>query len=85
MEIKMTTRRVIVVEWIDICTLSAWQSAGEVFYQPAKCVSVGVEMLSSREGIVIAQSLTANGDAADCTSIPRKVIQRVKVVGRVKC
>lgn len=81
------TRRVLAVYWNDAATTpTPWTDAGDLamfIEDDMACVTVGIEVKRDDQAIHVAASLN-NSEIGGVWKIPRKMIRRVQVLGRIE-
>ncbi len=80
----MKSPKLVLVEWIDACHAPAGWLFGEppqVDFQPV--YSTGFLLEKRKHGIVLAQTWF-DGDSANIIAIPKGMIKKMTVLGRVK-
>ena len=80
----MKSPKLVLVEWIDACHApSGWLfgEAPQVDFKPV--YSTGFFLEKRKHGIVLAQTWF-DGDSANIIAIPKGMIKKLTVLGRVK-
>jgi hypothetical protein len=81
---KMKSPKLVLVEWIDACHAPSGWLFGELPQVDFKPVySVGFLIEKRTEGILLAQTWF-EGDCANIIAIPRGMIKKTTVLGRVR-
>lgn len=81
-----STRRVLEVWWEDAFSHEPWADKSEVdtiVRQPCTSVTVGIEMSSTPAAIVLSTSMNVEGHSASVWRIPRGMVRKVRVLGRL--
>jgi hypothetical protein len=81
---KMKSPKMVLVEWVDACHApSGWQfgEKPQVDFDPV--YTTGFLLENRKQGIIIAQTWFP-GDSANVIAIPRKMIKKLTVLGRIK-
>jgi hypothetical protein len=79
-------RRVLALHWNDAASHDPWADANTVnafIANPVECITVGIEVHSDDKAIHIAASVNA-GEVGGVWKIPKKMIRRVQVLGKVE-
>lgn len=74
---------IVQIDWLDACGQHGWRPAKEDLGL-VPCTSVGFLLHRKRDHITICQGLTNTQETQSLESIPRKWIQRVRVIQRGK-
>ena len=80
----MKSPKLVLVKWIDACHApSGWQFGNppQIDFEPV--YSTGFLMQDLKEGIVLAQTWF-DGDYANVIAIPKGMIKKMTVLGRVR-
>ncbi len=73
---------IVFVEWVDSCYDHEWKRLKDVS-DVAFCKSVGLLVKENKDEIVIAQSLSENGNASETIAIPKCSIKKKKIIYKV--
>jgi len=79
----MKSPKLVLVKWIDAYHNDGWQFGAIPVANFDPCFSVGFLMDDTKEGIVLAQTWF-DGDCANLIGIPRKMIDKMTVLGDLK-
>ena len=63
------------IDWLDSCSHDGWHSAGDIAYEPVKCVTVGYLVHETDTSVTLAQSVHDGDQRAGVMTIPKAVIQ----------
>lgn len=77
----MSTRKAVMVEWIDSCSFSKhiWRDSAESKQlTPSKIQSVGFVLVEDKTHVVLTGSLDEEDHACGCHTIPRGCITRIR-------
>ena len=80
----MKSPKLVLVEWIDACHApSGWLfgDSPQVDFKPV--YTTGFLLEKRKQGIIVAQTWFA-GDCANIIAIPKGMIKKITVLGRVK-
>lgn len=82
---EWSLNRRVEVEWEDSMSTSGWAPTDKhnELSQDLRCISIGYVIADTKDRVILAQSQSTHGSAADTISIPRSAVRRVsKVVTR---
>lgn len=79
------TKRALAVWWEDAFSHDAWtQDTASIIKHRCLVISVGVELANDAGGITLALSSNASGDHGGVWKIPRGMVRKVRVLGRLE-
>ena len=83
---KWPLRRIVEVDWIDAASRGRWQNADEhrKAATPIACRSVGYLLTSDSQRVTVIQSQGVLGDVSDSMTIPRRMVLRMRTIGKVR-
>jgi hypothetical protein len=82
--ISMKTHKIVKVEWIDSAAYTGWtkhEKAREYF--PEDCISCGI-LVKTRKGSIGVTHSIGPRDVDSVMVIPRKVVKKIEVIGKVR-
>jgi hypothetical protein len=79
----MNSPKIVLIEWIDAYHKDGWQFGSIPISEFDPCFTVGFLMDSTKDGVVIAQTWF-DGDCANLIGIPKKMINKMTVLGDLK-
>jgi hypothetical protein len=79
----MKSPKLVLVQWIDAYHLDGWQFGAIPSAKFDPCWSVGFLMDETKEGIILAQTWF-DGDCGNLIGIPKKMINKMTVLGDLK-
>jgi hypothetical protein len=79
----MKSPKLVLIEWIDAYHLDAWQFGAVPVADFNPCWTVGFLMDETKQGVMVAQTWFP-GDCANIIAIPKGMIKKLTVLGRVK-
>ena len=79
----MNSPKLVLIEWIDAYHQDGWQFGSIPIANFDPCFTVGFLMDNTKEGVVIAQTWF-DGDCANLIGIPKKMINKMTVLGDLK-
>ena len=79
-EVRVKHLRMVEVEWVDSCVNGGWRTRQEYLEAPgvSQCRTVGYLLRSSRQEVIVVQSLNNYGGAADSMTIPRSSVKKIR-------
>jgi hypothetical protein len=81
---KMKSPKLVLVTWIDACHApSGWQFGGKIDVDFDPVYSIGFLIEKRKEGILLAQTWFES-DCANIIAIPKGMIKKIKVLGKIK-
>lgn len=79
------TKRALAVWWEDAFSHDAWtQDTAAIVNQKNLVVSVGLELANDAGGITLALSANTVGERGGVWKIPRGMVRKVRVLGRLE-
>lgn len=78
-------KRALAVWWEDAFSHDAWtQDTDSIVRAQCLVLSVGLEVGNDEKGITLSLSANANGDRGGTWKIPRGMVRKVKVLGKLE-
>lgn len=79
------TRRAVAVWWEDAFSHDSWTGdTDSIIKHKCLVLSIGLELSNDDRGIVLALSSNASGDSGGVWKIPRGMVRKVRVLGRME-
>jgi len=80
----MKSPELVLIEWVDACHApSGWQFGEKLQVDFNPVYTTGFLLEKRKQGVIVAQTWFP-GDYANVIAIPKKMIRKLTVLGRVK-